>query len=329
MNWWEKGWYQQHPFTLVFWPLSLLYRLIAQLRRLAYQRGWLRSYAVDKPVVIVGNISVGGTGKTPFTLWLCQFLTEQGFTPGIVSRGYGARITAPVRVTSLHQASDVGDEPLLLASKSHCPVVVCPDRVAAVVYLLANTDCDIVISDDGLQHYRLQRDLELVLIDGQRKLGNQQLLPAGPLREPVSRLQTVDAVIVNSGDFTPAKPGSQTPHKMLLKPVRPQALDGQSQWPEQGQAVTLVAAIGNPQRFADTVRTVGIEVKATAFFRDHFAFNEQSLADIEGPVLMTEKDAVKCRAFAKSNWYYLPVEAELSDQFKFWLQQQLRQWRDE
>lgn len=323
MNWWERGWYQQHPFTLLFWPLSLLYRLVAVIRRFGYQRGWFQSFAVDKPVVIVGNISVGGTGKTPFTLWLCQFLTEQGFTPGIVSRGYGARITAPLRVTSSHQACDVGDEPLLLARKSKCPVVVCPDRVAAARYLLQSTDCDIVISDDGLQHYRLQRDLELVLIDGQRGLGNQQLLPAGPLREPVTRLQQVDAVIVNSGDFALAK------HKMWLKAVTPQALDGVSPWPEQAQAVTLVAAIGNPQRFVDTVKNLGIDVKATAFFRDHFAFNEQSLASIEGPVLMTEKDAVKCRAFAKPNWFYLPVEAELSDEFKFWLQQQLRQWREE
>ncbi len=323
MNWWERGWYQQHPFTLLFWPLSLLYRLVAVIRRFGYQRGWFQSFAVDKPVVIVGNISVGGTGKTPFTLWLCQFLTEQGFTPGIVSRGYGARITAPLRVTSSHQACDVGDEPLLLARKSKCPVVVCPDRVAAARYLLQSTDCDIVISDDGLQHYRLQRDLELVLIDGQRGLGNQQLLPAGPLREPVTRLQQVDAVIVNSGDFALAK------HKMWLKAVTPQALDGVSPWPEQAQAVTLVAAIGNPQRFVDTVKNLGIDIKATAFFRDHFAFNEQSLASIEGPVLMTEKDAVKCRAFAKPNWFYLPVEAELSDEFKFWLQQQLRQWREE
>jgi tetraacyldisaccharide 4'-kinase len=180
-----------------------------------------------------------------------------------------------------------------------------------------------VISDDGLQHYRLQRDLELVLIDGQRGLGNQQLLPAGPLREPVTRLQQVDAVIVNSGDFALAK------HKMWLKAVTPQALDGVSPWPEQAQAVTLVAAIGNPQRFVDTVKNLGIDIKATAFFRDHFAFDEQSLASIEGPVLMTEKDAVKCRAFAKPNWFYLPVEAELSDEFKFWLQQQLRQWREE
>lgn len=329
MNWWEKGWYRQHPFTLLFWPLSMLYRLVAVIRRFGYQRGWFQSFAVAKPVVIVGNISVGGTGKTPFTLWLCQFLTEQGFTPGIVSRGYGARITEPVRVTSVHLAADVGDEPLLLANKSHCPVVVCPDRVAAAQYLLDTTDCDIVISDDGLQHYRLQRDLELVLIDGQRGLGNQQLLPAGPLREPVSRLQSVDAVIVNSGDFALANSTREPQYKMRLKAVKPLAVDGQSQWPEQAQAVTLVAAIGNPQRFVDTVKHFGIEVKTTAFFRDHFAFDANSLADIEGPVLMTEKDAVKCRAFAKPNWYYLPVEADLSDEFKFWLQQQLRQWRDE
>lgn len=323
MNWWEKGWYRQHPYTLLFWPLSLLYRLVAVIRRFGYQRGWFASFAVEKPVIIVGNISVGGTGKTPFTLWLCQFLTARGFKPGIVSRGYGARITEPVRVTAAHLAADVGDEPLLLATKTNCPVVVCPDRVAAAQYLLATTDCDLVISDDGLQHYRLRRDLELVLIDGQRGLGNQQLLPAGPLREPVARLQTVDAVIANSGDFLHAQ------YKMQLKAVSPVALDGQSQWPEPSPAVTLVAAIGNPQRFVDTVKNIGIKINATVFFRDHFAFDQQSLAEIEGPLLMTEKDAVKCRAFAKPNWYYLPVEAELSDDFKFWLQQQLRPWRDE
>lgn len=321
MNWWEKGWYRQHPFTLLFWPLSLLYRLVVVLRRLGYQKGWFSSVAVERPVLIVGNISVGGTGKTPFTLWLCQFLTAQGFRPGIVSRGYGASINAPLQVNSTHLASEVGDEPLLLFRKTGCPVVVCPDRVAAARYLLDHTDCTVVISDDGLQHYRLQRDLELVLIDGQRQLGNQQLLPAGPLREPVSRLNSVDAVIVNSGE------SKQAQYQMRLKPALPVALDGQSIW--QGHAVTLVAAIGNPQRFVDTVRAIGIDIQATAFFRDHYAFDEQSLAAITGPVLMTEKDAVKCRAFAKANWFYLPVEAELSDEFKHWLQQQLSPWRDD
>jgi tetraacyldisaccharide 4'-kinase len=327
MNWWEKGWYRQHHYTWLFWPCSLLYLLVAKLRRLAYQRGWFSSVAVGKPVIIVGNISVGGTGKTPFTLWLCRYLTEQGFKPGIVSRGYGARVTEPIRVTASHLAKEVGDEPLLLAQKSHCPVVVCPDRVAAAHYLLASTDCDIVISDDGLQHYGLRRDLELVLIDGQRGLGNQQLLPAGPLREPVSRLQTVDAVIVNSGDFSVAEYGVKLQHQMQLKPVAPKALDGQSQW--LGEAVTIVAAIGNPQRFVSTVEQSGITIKNTVFFRDHYAFDEQTLADLTGPVLMTEKDAVKCRSFARANWFYLPVEAELSDDFKCWLQQQLGQWRDE
>jgi tetraacyldisaccharide 4'-kinase len=319
MNWWERGWYQQHPLTWLFWPFSGFYGLVSGIRRLGYRRGWWTSYAVDKPVIIVGNISVGGTGKTPFTLWLCQFLTTEGFTPGIVSRGYGAQITKPVRVTTAHTAAEVGDEPLLLAKKSNCPVVVCPDRVAAARYLLANTDCDIVISDDGLQHYRLQRDLELVLVDGQRGLGNQQLLPAGPLREPVSRLASADAVIVNSGAFALAQ------YAMRLKAVTPQALDGQTPW--QNQAVTLVAAIGNPQRFVDTVKGCGIRIQATKFFRDHYAFDEHSFASLEGPVLMTEKDAVKCRAFAKSNWYFLPVQADMSDDFKFWLQQQLLQWR--
>ena len=319
----EQLWYSSNKAYWLLMPLAWLYGVITALRRFLFRIGLKRQHKLPRPVIVVGNISVGGTGKTPFTLLLCQLLRQQGWQPGIVSRGYGAKIERPTLVTAASRAQDIGDEPLLLAQRSGCPVVVCPDRVAAAQYLLATTDCDIVISDDGLQHYRLQRDLELVLIDGQRGLGNQQLLPAGPLREPVSRLQKVDAVIVNSGDFDLAQ------HKMQLKAVKPLALDGQSQWPEQAQAVTLVAAIGNPQRFVDTVKNFGIEVKASVFFRDHFAFDEQSLASIEGPVLMTEKDAVKCRAFAKPNWFYLPVEAELSDEFKFWLQQQLRQWREE
>ncbi|WP_337878765.1 tetraacyldisaccharide 4'-kinase [Rheinheimera sp.] len=329
MNWFERGWYGEHRGTVWLWPLSLLYRLISCLRRVAYQQGWLKSHQVAVPVLVVGNISVGGTGKTPMTLYLCQQLQQAGLKVGIVSRGYGAKISSPVRVLPEHSPADVGDEPYLLARRSGCPVVVCPDRVAAAEFLLAQQPLDLIISDDGLQHYRLQRDIELVLVDGQRGVGNGLLLPAGPLREAAARLKTVDAVVINSatGPSQLCLPADLPCYAMRLQPATPVPLTASGVWTEQ--AVTLVAAIGNPERFAMTVQAMGIAVKAKTFFPDHFAFTPDSLAAVSGPVLMTEKDAVKCRTFAKADWFYLPVQAELEPQsgspaFMPWLLQHLQ-----
>lgn len=329
MNWFERGWYQEHKGTYWLLPLTCLYALVAVSRRFLYQKGWLKSYKVAVPVIVVGNMTVGGTGKTPMTLFLCKALQHAGLRVGIVSRGYGATITEPRWVRQEHTPSDVGDEPYLLASKSGCPVVVCPDRVAAAQALLREEVVDVIISDDGLQHYRLQRDIELVLIDGQRGLGNGLLLPAGPLREPSSRLKKCSAVIVNSAASTlKLAPGFEgLRYAMTLKPSAPTPLVGDAPW--QGQPVHLVAAIGNPRRFEATVRAQSIDVLSTNFFPDHFAYTPKSLEALEGTVLMTEKDAVKCRSFAKANWYYLPVEAHLepnppSPDFMPWLLGQLQ-----
>lgn len=316
----EQAWYRSSWWCWLLLPLSWLFAVVAATRRYAYQQGWLRSEALPVPVVVVGNISVGGTGKTPFTLWLCHWLQQQGYRPGIISRGYGARITAPVLVSPDHTAAEVGDEPLLLARQSGCPVVVCPDRLAAGRALLAAQRCDLIISDDGLQHYRLQRSFEVVLIDGQRGLGNGLLLPAGPLREPVSRLNSADLVIANSGTHPLAK------GKMSLKvqAVRPLLVD-------DGHAavvlpaaspVHLLAAIGNPERFAITVQQAGYSIAERFFYPDHHAFTEQELLSLPTPLLMTAKDAVKCQAFAKPGWFYLEVEAELDGES----QQQLAAW---
>ncbi|MCH8538532.1 MAG: tetraacyldisaccharide 4'-kinase [Alkalimonas sp.] len=303
MNAIERGWYEKSWWCWLLWPLSWLFAAVTAVRRLAYRRGLLGSTALPVPVIVVGNISVGGTGKTPFTLWLCRWLQQQGYRPGIISRGYGATIKAPTEVQPTDPASAVGDEPLLLAQRSGCPVVVCPDRVAAAQYLLAQHDCSIIISDDGLQHYRLQRELEIVLIDGYRGLGNGLLLPAGPLREPVSRLQRADLVIANS-QVHPLAQGC-----MQLQVVSATGLSGQDTLP--AGPVHLLAAIGNPERFERTAQAAGFTILQRFFFADHHAFTEQELAQLPTPLLMTEKDAVKCRAFARPGWYQLAVEASV------------------
>uniref|UniRef100_A0A486XGL5 Tetraacyldisaccharide 4'-kinase n=1 Tax=Rheinheimera sp. BAL341 TaxID=1708203 RepID=A0A486XGL5_9GAMM len=295
-------WYQQGRIYWLLLPLSALYWLLSALRRALFRYGLKRQIKLPVPVIVVGNISVGGTGKTPFTLLLADLLRQQGWRPGIISRGYGARITQPVLVSKTSDARQVGDEPLLLAQTSDCPVVVCPDRVAAAQHLLANSDCNIIISDDGLQHYRLARDIEIVLLDGHRGLGNGHLLPAGPLREGIWRLGQVDLVVANSAASALAD------GVMLLQPTAAQSLISKALL--SPCAVSLVAGIGNPQRFENTVRTAGFSIQGRHYFTDHHQFIAADFDAIPGPVLMTEKDAVKCRPFAQPDWYSLAVQAK-------------------
>lgn len=305
MNLLERSWYQKgHWLSVLLMPLAALYWLIVTLRRGLYRLGVKRSIKLPLPVVIVGNISVGGTGKTPFTLWLCQQLLECGIKPGIISRGYGARVTRPLLVTTTSLAQEVGDEPLLLARRSNCPVVVCPDRVAAGKALLATQQVDIIICDDGLQHYRLARDLEIVLVDGRRGFGNGLLLPAGPLRERRSRLQQVDLIIANSGDIAKSNCQMHIQSAVARNLVSDALLNPCD--------VTLVAGIGNPQRFRLTAEQAGFNVVDQRFFADHHQFTADDFAGIDTAVLMTEKDAVKCHSFAGENWYFLPVDATFS-----------------
>ena len=302
-SWLDRLWYQGHKAFWLLLPVSWLYGVITAARRLLFRIGLKRRYKLDVPVIVVGNISVGGTGKTPFTLLLCQLLRQHGWTPGIVSRGYGASITAPILLTEHSTATQVGDEPLLLAKRSGCPVVVCPNRVAAAQFLLAQTNTDIIISDDGLQHYALARDIEIVLIDGKRGLGNGQLLPAGPLRERSWRLKQAALVLANSQPFALAEGVMQ----LAVSGTKP--LIGQAELTTK--RVTLVAGIGNPQRFADTAKAAGFSIVGAHFFADHHNFTPADFNAISGPVLMTEKDAVKCRQFAKPDWFSLAVEASL------------------
>jgi len=318
----EQSWYKRWGWSLLLWPLSVVFAALSALRRLCFKLGVLKSHKVAAPVVVVGNISVGGTGKTPFTLWLCDYLQQQGLKPGILSRGYGVKLTEPTLVQPSHSAADVGDEPRLLASASGRPVLVWPNRVEGALALLAKTDVNILICDDGLQHYALQRDLEIVLIDGQRGLGNGCLLPAGPLREGAWRLKCVDLVLSNSGASV------WTPHQLTLQALPAQPVNPASMGLlTTGCAVSIVTGIGNPNRFVDTVQQAGFTVQSSHFFPDHHAFQPADFAGVKGPILMTTKDAVKCQSFANDDWFMLPVQATPDPQAIALISQQLTRLR--
>ena len=306
----ERHWQRLTPLSMALYPLSLLFRAVVALRRAAYSRGLLRSERVQSPVIVVGNVTAGGTGKTPLVLWLAAFLRQQGLHPGIVSRGYGSGSGEVRPVLASSDVKSAGDEPLLLAKRSGCPVWIGADRVAAARALLAaHPSCDVIVSDDGLQHYRLQRDIEIAVVDGARGLGNKLMLPAGPLREPPSRLDHVDAVVIN-GEAAPAWPNART---MALRGSEfRNVLDAQVRAkPEyfEGKRVLAIAGIGNPSRFFAHLDALGVRHEARAF-PDHYAYRATDL-DLSGAdvIVMTEKDAVKCAAFASERMWMLPVDA--------------------
>lgn len=308
----ERHWNRITPVSLALLPFSIVFCALVILRRLAYRIGILRSVTLSRPVIVVGNITVGGTGKTPLTIWLAGFLREQGYRPGIVTRGYRGRSkTWPVEVTASTSPVIAGDEAVLLARRTCCPVMAGPDRVESARHLI-ELGCDVVVSDDGLQHYRLQRDVEIAVIDGMRRLGNGFCLPAGPLREPSARLRSVDFTIVNGTPRTNEigmHLGGETFYN-LSAPERKATLDDLRKGP-----VHAVAGIGNPERFFTYLRNIGLHVIPHAF-PDHYAFCESDLRfnDIL-PVILTEKDAVKCETFAKSNHWVVAVNAEPAPEF--------------
>lgn len=303
-----RAWYEGHPLLWLLWPFSVLYGLVSGIRRFFYRTGLLTSQKFPVPVIVVGNITVGGTGKTPLTLALIDYLRSQGYRPGVVSRGYGGKTIYPCLLDARSTAAMVGDEPLAIFRRTGVPVVVDPVRVRAVSYLLQQTNCNMVLCDDGLQHYALHRDIEIVVIDGARGLGNRFLLPAGPLRERPSRLQAVDFVVVNGEGAR--VPGS---FAMCLQPQAWQPLcpEAAGLAPMPGSRVHAVAGIGNPQRFFSQLQDKGFDVEPHAF-ADHHAYTAEDFQFSESlPVVMTEKDAVKCAGLAAENWWYVPVQAEL------------------
>lgn len=307
-----RAWYEGRAWLWLLAPLALLYALVSALRRALYRAGVLRVHRFPVPVVVIGNIAVGGTGKTPLTEALIRLLRERGLRPGVVSRGYGGHAGAyPLRVDARTEATEAGDEPVMLHRRTGVPVVVDPVRVRAVRALLAGGDCDVVLCDDGLQHYALARDLEIAVVDGRRGIGNGWRLPAGPLREPVSRLRTVDHVVVNgeAGDW----PGA-VPMRLLPEAWVPLGQEGAAA-PAPGSRLHAVAGIGHPERFFETLRAQGFDVVGHAFPDHHdYAAAELAFGD-DLPVVMTEKDAVKCQALPLRHAWYVPVRADLPAAF--------------
>lgn len=324
----EQAWYRsQYPWTQVLAPLELLFKAVVS-RRIQQRRG----AESGPPVIVVGNLTVGGAGKTPVVIALCQMLHSRGFSVGIVSRGYGGQAEYPLSVNSATPVSASGDEPKLLAEVTGCPVVVDPDRARACQYLSHNHPVDFIVSDDGLQHYAMPRDFEIVVVDGDRQFGNGHCLPVGPLREPLSRLELVDLVLINGarsddkfGERVPGissvvaecELGSDKVLHFRLQPVAwvnvaSQARVGLTELPK-GVAWKALAGIGNPERFFTTLKTLGVQASCHGF-ADHRAFTSEDLQPFVGAgLLMTSKDAIKLRerAQGEDNWWYLDVAAAL------------------
>lgn len=317
------AWYAGHPALKALQPLEWLYRRVVMRKRVRFLAGEGDIYQPPVPLVVVGNITVGGTGKTPLILWLIEHCHRRGLRVGVVSRGYGAKPPhLPWRVEAEQAAEVAGDEPLLIVQRSGVPLMIDPDRSRAVQALLASEPLDLILSDDGMQHYRMARDLELVLIDAARGLGNRRCLPAGPLREPIERLQSVDAVLYNG-----ARADRDDGFAFQLEPTALVNLLTGERLPldhfPPGQFMHAVAGIGNPQRFFDTLETLHWRPVPHAF-ADHAEYSVQALNFMPPlPLVMTEKDAVKCRGFAAADWWYLAVDAVPSEAFVVWFDTQL------
>ncbi|KPJ96020.1 MAG: hypothetical protein AMJ53_01575 [Gammaproteobacteria bacterium SG8_11] len=329
----EKIWYESNPLAILLAPLAWCFCLLVLLRRFCYRAGILKAQKMPVPVVVVGNITVGGTGKTPLVVAIIEHLKRNGFNPGIISRGYGGNAPDwPQTVNANSDPAIVGDEAVLLARRCQCPMSVGPDRPQAARVLLDKHECDVIISDDGLQHYALHRDIEVVLIDGARGFGNKHCLPAGPLREPAQRIIEADYVIINTvNNATQSttkniKMGGEIEMTLHMQAARNLK---QSQISIEllefvNKPVHAVAGIGNPQRFFSQLKNMGIRVIEHPY-KDHHGFTPSDVDfDDELPVLMTEKDAVKCLSFAQEKHWYVPVTAQINNDFLQNLAEKLR-----
>ncbi|HEX7217889.1 MAG TPA: tetraacyldisaccharide 4'-kinase [Burkholderiales bacterium] len=319
-----KFWYRRGLLAWLLWPASLVFSVVVVMRKLLYKVRILKSAHPGIPVIVVGNITVGGSGKTPLVIWIAEELKKKGWSPAIISRGYGVKLDVPRAATVASDAAEVGDEPVLIARRTGCPVWVGPDRIAVAAALRgAHPDVDVLVLDDGLQHYAMRRDVEIAVLDP-RGLGNGFLLPAGPLREPRWRLRTVDAVVAQGGaaqrDFAMALAGEEV-HRMTdareRRPLKSFA----------GERVHAAAGIGDPNRFFLHLGRAGVKVIPHPF-PDHHPFSAQDLEFGDGlPVILTEKDAVKLRAAARPDWWVLPVSARLDPGFGAWLLRKLDEFR--
>ena len=316
----EKIWYGESALRLLLLPFAWIYSAVTACRRYLYSSGFIRVHQLHVPVIVVGNITAGGTGKTPLTLWFAELLAEKGYQPGIISRGYRGSVgPEPVVVTADSDPAIVGDEAVLMASRSKCPVVVHPDRVAAANVAIEQ-GANLIVADDGLQHYRLGRDFEIAVIDGARMYGNRQLLPAGPLREPLSRLNTIDQILVQretddssellhrTSDFSPKN------FRLAASAIcRLDDSDIRNCGDFAGTRMHAVAGIGNPERFFRLLEAHDIKVIRHPL-GDHANIKSFDFAFGDGlEVIMTEKDAVKCRRLGKRNHWYVPVDVLIDD----------------
>lgn len=310
----EAIWYGNHPMSTCLAPAGSLFAAFVALRRRLYRMGVLPATRLQVPVIVIGNITVGGTGKTPLVVWAAELLGQRGYQPGIVSRGYlGQAKQWPQQVRSDSDPAMVGDEPVMLARRTGFPVVAAgPERAAAAAALVQHSGCNVVLSDDGLQHFALARDIEIAVIDGERRFGNGRCLPAGPLREPVTRLESVDFVVVN-GESTVAgipmhlEAGAPT---SLSYPGRQVTFSTFRETP-----VHAVCGIGNPTRFFKQLESKGLEIIPHRY-PDHHPFQAEDVRfDDDYPLLMTEKDAVKCVRFASDKMWYVPVNSVLPSTF--------------
>ena len=320
MSFLEKAWYRKEGWLALLWPLSILFQLLVSFR-CWLQRIDSRPQNISVPIVVVGNITAGGTGKTPLTIALALHLQEKGYQPGIISRGYGGEPGSyPVTVDANTNPVKAGDEAVMIAAATGCPVVVDPNRNAALQHLLATNKIDLVLSDDGLQHYKLYRDIEIAVVDGQRLFGNGMCFPAGPLREPVSRLDSVDYVVVN-GD------SSSIPLGAIVMEIEPKTFVNLANGEKRpffgapfnmGSTLQAVCGIGNPERFFSVLERLPYPVDRFSF-PDHFNFTPDDFLnagiDEKQPVIMTEKDATKCSSFAKNNYWCLQIGLNLPDSF--------------
>jgi tetraacyldisaccharide 4'-kinase len=324
-------WYKKNYFYILLLPFSCIYFIIIHIRLYLYKSNILVDYKPNKPVVVVGNITVGGTGKTPLVIYLAKLLIRNGIRPGIISRGYGRKSGDIVTIVNSNleniSIDDIGDEIYLLVKNLSVPIVIADNRAKAAE-VLSKQDIDIILSDDGLQHYALRSDLEILVIDGDRMLGNGMLLPAGPLREPDVKISAVDFVIINSSHPTPCAlpPRAEDGRTHYLKLVALTPIPLERGWSHservrentplyEDATVHAVAGIGNPERFFAMLEGLGFKVIRHSF-PDHYKFTSEDLNFADNlPVIMTEKDAVKCTNFSGGQHWYLPVQAELSDDF--------------
>jgi tetraacyldisaccharide 4'-kinase len=313
----EKLWFGRNPLNYLWWPLlwplSALYRAIAKRRRKAFSDGSKDCYRASVPVIVVGNITAGGNGKTPIVIWLVENLQRQGFKPGVVSRGYGGKSNHyPLQVETQTSTKACGDEPKLIYERTKVPVVVDPVRSNAVK-ALESLGVDVIITDDGLQHYALDRAMEIVVVDGVRRFGNEQSIPLGPLRETLSRLEEVDLIVTNGGE---PRLGQEKRFELQPELAINLTTNERKAVTELGQ-LTAFAGIGHPPRFFNTLNDLDADVVRSQGFADHKDFQPEqlyALSDGSDNVIMTEKDAVKCRSFAQNNWWYLPVTAQFTEQ---------------